>query len=143
MQLLLRKILTFNTLSCWTKAIHSYKTVVTHYFACNMELWLLFFVSTVYGLVHVNGVHEFGSSCGDIHAHMRGYLVGNANDIIYAILANWAEKAYFQSIFRDAAVDNATGNGDELVYSANAALAEQLDLFKSEVSSQLGAIFTS
>jgi hypothetical protein len=74
---------------------------------------------------------------------MIGYLVGHANDTIDAILANWAEKAYLQSMFHDAAVDNATDNYDELVSSAKAALAEHLELFKAEASSQLDAIFTS
>jgi hypothetical protein len=127
----------------WAKSIHSYKTVVTHYFACKMELWLLFFVSPVYGLEHVNGVHDFGSSRGAIHAHMLGYLVGDTNDTIDAILENWAEKAYFESVFCDAAVDNATDDDSDLVSSAKATLAEQLERFKQEASSQLDAIFTS
>jgi hypothetical protein len=127
----------------WAKAIHSYKTVVTHCFSCKMELWLLFFVSAVYGLLHVNGVHEFGSSRGAIHAHMIGYIFGHDNDTIDSILANWAEKAYFKSIFHDADVDNATADDAKLVSSDKAALAEQLELFKSEASSQLDAIFTS
>jgi hypothetical protein len=41
----------------WAKAVHSYKTVFTHYFACKMELWLPFFVTEVYGIVHGNGAH--------------------------------------------------------------------------------------
>jgi hypothetical protein len=88
-----------------------------------MELWLLFCVSSVYGLLHGNGVNEFCSSRGAIHVHMIGYLVGHANDTIDAILTNWSEKAYFQSIFHDAAVDNANDDNNEVVSSANAAIA--------------------
>jgi hypothetical protein len=127
----------------WAKEIHSYKTFVTHYFALKMNLWLLFFVYAVYGLLHVNGVHEFGSSHGAICAHLIGYLVGHANATIDAILDNWSEKAYLQSIFHDDDVDNATDDDDELVSSDKAALAEQLELFKAEASSQLDAISTS
>jgi hypothetical protein len=58
-------------------------------------------------------------------------------------VANWAENAYFQSVFHDAAVDNATDEDDELVASAKATLAKQLELFKTEATIHLDAIFTS
>jgi hypothetical protein len=77
----------------WTKAIHLYKTVVKRYVACNMDLWLLFFVYDMYDLPQFNGVFELRSSRGGIYVHVIGYLLSQANVTIDASLANWDEKA--------------------------------------------------
>jgi hypothetical protein len=126
----------------WTNTIHAYKHVVTHYFACKMELWILFFVSAVYGLLHYNCVHTFGSSREAIHAHMSGYLLSHVNETIDTILAMWTEHAYFVSVFHENAVSNTNGD-DEVVAQAKVTLDGQLELFKSEVMKQLDDIFTS
>jgi hypothetical protein len=64
----------------------------------------LFFVSAVYGLLHYNGVDEFGKSCWGIHTHMIGYLHSHTNETIDTTLAMWAEQAYFESVLHDNAV---------------------------------------
>jgi hypothetical protein len=87
-------------------------------------------VADLFGLVYFNGVHEFGSSHGAIHAHMIRYLLIKLNESVDAILANWVEKAYFQSVFHHAGGDNAINEDDALFESANTNLVEQLELFK-------------
>jgi hypothetical protein len=126
----------------WAKAIHAYKHIITHYFACKMELWPFFLLSPVYVLLHCNGVYDFGKSRGGTHAHVIGYLHIPANQTIDTILAMWAEQAYFESAIDENAVSNTNGD-EEVVAQAKATLDEQLQLFKSEAKKQLDDIFTS
>jgi hypothetical protein len=103
----------------------------------NCKMWV-----PISFIPHFNGINEFGSSRGAIYAHMIGCLVSHPNAAIDSILANWAEQAYFQSVFHYDAVSN-TDVDNELVEQANAALEKQLQLSKSEVTEHLGVVYTS
>ena len=59
--------------AAWAQSIHKYKNVVTHYFACKLELWIICFLVPVLNLRPINETKEFGSSRGAILSYDRTY----------------------------------------------------------------------
>ena len=50
-------------------AVQKYKTIVTHYLAAKMEIWMGLFMKPVYGVDGGQLVFEFTKSRGAIHFH--------------------------------------------------------------------------
>ena len=84
--------------AAWAQSIHKYKNVVTHYFACKLELWIICFLVPVLNLKHINETKEFGSSRGAIHTHMIGYTDSKGDKAIDQIMSDWAIEAMQASI---------------------------------------------
>ena len=77
------------------EAIHSYKTVVTHFLAAKMELWFILFASKVYDIDHVMATMEFGSCRGAIHFHSLCHTCDTATQRqLDAIMADWADAVH-------------------------------------------------
>ena len=73
------------------KAIHRYKTVVTHFLVCKMETWILQVLSPVLGLDHCRATIEFGSTRGSCHFHLIGnVLPDDTSQAIDDAIADWA-----------------------------------------------------
>ena len=55
--------------SVFIDAVQKYKTIVTHYLAAKMEIWMGLFMKPVYGVDGGQLVFEFAKSRGAIHFH--------------------------------------------------------------------------
>lgn len=72
------------------RAAHNYKQVVTHFFTCKLETWIISFLRPTLGLQHISGSIEFGTTRGAIHAHLLGILESTAREWIDKLLATYA-----------------------------------------------------
>ena len=68
-------------------SVHSYKNVVTNYYAAKEELWLSSFMNPVYDVVDIMISHEFGKSRGAIHGHGAA-LCAKKNDSLTQNISN-------------------------------------------------------
>jgi hypothetical protein len=62
-----------NSDNAFSKAAHTYKNVVTHYFASKVEVWYALVLYPLLGIDLAMLVHEFQTSRGAIHCHVSGY----------------------------------------------------------------------
>jgi hypothetical protein len=62
-----------NNDAIFSKHSHTYKNVVTHYFAAKVELWYTLVLQPLLGIDICTLVHEFQSSRGAIHSHCLSY----------------------------------------------------------------------
>lgn len=51
----------------------TYKTIVTHYFACKLEIWYTLVLKPLLGIDLCTLVHEFQTARGAIHSHVLAY----------------------------------------------------------------------
>ena len=66
------------------------KQVVTHFFTCKLETWIISFLRPTLGLQHISGSIEFGTTRGAIHAHLLGILESTAREWVDKLLATYA-----------------------------------------------------
>jgi hypothetical protein len=62
-----------NSDGAFSNAAHTYKTVVTHYFASKVEVWYNLVLKPLMGIDMAMLVHEFQTGRGAIHSHVAGY----------------------------------------------------------------------
>ena len=67
--------------------MQAYKTVVTHFFACKVEVWISCFLNDVFGVKETMYNYEFAKSRGAIHVHLLAYTHGLSYSKLDAILA--------------------------------------------------------
>jgi hypothetical protein len=57
----------------FSKAAHTYKNIVTHYFASKIEVWYALILKPLFGIDMGLLVHEFQTGRGAIHCHVAAY----------------------------------------------------------------------
>jgi hypothetical protein len=88
----------------WAWTIHRYKTVVTHFIVCKLEVWFANFCVPVLGLENVCGSNKFIKTRGAMHTHLLGHTASVTDSLIDTVMAEWALTAMQHSV----------ANGDKL-----------------------------
>jgi hypothetical protein len=72
------------------RAAHNYKQVVTHFFKCILETWIVSYLRPVLGLKNICRSIEFGTTRDSIHAHLLGIIESTAREWVDKLLATYA-----------------------------------------------------